>query len=35
MRTLLKRAVMLGYNNGLIPGSVVTRAFARFDLWSA
>jgi hypothetical protein len=35
MKTLLKRIVILLYSLGLIKGSTVTRAFTRFDLWSA
>jgi hypothetical protein len=35
VKFLLKRAIMTLYLRGLISGATVTRAFARFDLWSA
>lgn len=35
MKTLLKRILIQLYCLGLIKGSTVIRAFARFDLWSA
>ena len=34
-RTVLKHVVMFAYNRGWISGTAVTRAFSRFDLWSA
>ena len=34
-RTVFKQVVMFAYNRGWISGATVTRAFSRFDLWSA